>query len=165
MATGRTPSKFFKFQVDDSGGVVRDIPVSTINGVGLDYGGQDMTALQDAIKSVLPEIPDLEITISGPVDNTVVQAASGTGAAPALSGSHTVLSPINGLLIPLTLGVYLGIRAHWATGDPAFGLTSSASSGFLCMSYIVNPADMTYEAKFKVFPGSSVPAWGTAAYT
>jgi hypothetical protein len=165
MATGRTAGKWFKFQVDDSGGTVRDIPVTTINDVGLTYDEVDVTALQDALKTALPGMPDVTITITGPFSNTAAAAASGTGAAPALSGSHTVLSAINGVNTPLTLGVYLGIRGYWATGDPCFGLTSSASVGFVCTNYTVNPGDMTYTAQFKVFAGSSAPAWGTAAFT
>ena len=165
MATGRTVSRWFKFQVDDSAGTVRDIPVNTINDIGLTYEEADVSALQDAIRTSLPNMPDCTITIGGPFSNLAATAASGTGAAPALSGSHTVLTGINGLSVPLTLGVYMGIRGYWATGDPCFGLTSSATVGFVCTNYTVNPSDMTYTAQFKVFAGSTAPAWGSAAFT
>lgn len=164
MATGRTVSRYVKFQIDDSGGTLRDIPVNAINGVGLEYEEVELTAFQDAIKGVLAGLPDATIEISGPFDNTAVQAASGSGAAPALSGSHTVLKDINGVNTPLTIGIYFGIRANWATGDPAFGITSTASNGVICTGYTVNP-DGTYTAKFKPYAGSAILAWGTAAFT
>lgn len=167
MATqyGRTVSKWTKFYVDDSAGTLREIPVDSINGVGLDYPQKDLTAFQDAVRGVLPEIPDLEITVTGPFDNSAAQAASGSAAAPALSGSHTVLSGINGGNTPLSLGVAIGIRHYWETGEPLFGLTSTAANGFLCLSYIVSPDEAKYTAKFKVFPASAIPAWGTAIIT
>ena len=163
--TGRTVAKWFKFQIDDSGGTVRDIPVNTINGVGLTYDEVDLTAFQDAVKGFLSGQPDFTLTIGGPVDSTAVQAASGSGAVAALSGSHTVLSAINGLQVPLTFGCYFGMRHYWETGEPAFGITSSSTSGALVFDYTVDPSNMTYSAKLRMFPGSSAPAWGTAAYT
>jgi len=163
--TGRTVSKWVKFQCDDSGGTVRDVPVSSIGGVGLEYDEADLTAFQDAIKGVLPGHPDITLEITGPWDNSAAQAASGSAAAPALSGSHTVLNGINGGNTPLTLGVYIGVRHNWETGEPAFGITSTAANGFLCTSYTVNPDDGTYTAKFRMYPGSAAPAWGTAAFT
>lgn len=163
--TGRTVGRFVRFLVDDSGGTIREIPIDSINGVGLDYGGADTTALQDVIKNVLPETPDCTIEITGPVDNTAAAAAGGSGAAPSLSGSHTVVSGINGAMTPLTLDVRLGIRHDWETGEPQFGITSSAANGFICTKYTVDAGTMKYAATFKVFAGSIAPAWGTAAET
>ncbi len=163
--TGRTVGRFVRFLVDDSGGTLREIPIDSINGVGLDYGGADTTALQDAIKNVLPETPDCTIEITGPVDNTAAAAAGGSGAAPSLSGSHTVLAPIAGVMTPLTLDVRIGIRHDWETGEPQFGITSSSVNGFVCTKYTVDPGTMKYAATFRVFAGSAAPAWGTAAET
>ena len=159
MATqyGRTVGRWHNVIVSDSAGTLRAIPVTSINGVGLNYPEADVTALQDALKGVLPDTPDCAITISGPVDN------SAAAVAPALSGSHTVLSAINGAQTPLSLDIQLGIRHAWESGEPQFGITKSATSGFLCTSYIIDPASMTYTARFGMFPGSSAPAWGTAA--
>ena len=163
--TGRTVGRWFKFQVDDSAGTVRDIPVSTISGVGLSFEEKDLTALQDAVKGALPGQPDMVITITGPWDTTAAVAASGSAATPTLSGSHTVLNGINGLSTPLTFGAYQGVRHNWETGEPTFGITSSATTGALCFEYTIDPAAGTYSAKFRMFPGSPAPAWGTAAYT
>jgi len=165
MATGRTVKRWVRFVLDDSAGTVREIPINSINGVGLDYAEADVTAFQDALVGVLPDTPDCTITIGGPFDNSAAAAAAASGAAPTLSGSHTVLSGIAGGQTPLTLGVYIGIRAYWATGDPVFGITSSATAGFLCLNYSVNPDNASYTATFKMYPGSTAPAWGTAAVT
>ena len=156
--TGRTVSKFVDFRIDDSAGTLRSIPVDSINGVGLTYDEVEVTAFQDAIKNALPGHPDVVISISGPFD-TSAAAAAGT-----LSGSHTVLSAINGAMVPLTLDVQVGIRHAWESGEPQFGITSSATSGFLCYDYTVDMSTKKYSAKFRVF-GSVAPAWGTAAET
>ena len=160
--TGRTVGKWIKFQIDDSAGTMRDIPVSSIGGVGLDYDEVDLTALQEAVKGVLPGHGNFGIEISGPFDTTAAQAASGTGAAAALSGSHTVLSVVNGGVTPLGFGVYYGVRHLWETGEPVFGLTATAANGVLVTNYKVND-DGTYTATIKLAAGSATPAWGTSA--
>ena len=164
MATGRTVPKYFKFQVEDSGGTLRDLPVATINDIGLAYEEENgLVALQDVIKGALSGLPDLAIDIGGPYSNLAAQAASGTGAAVALSGSHTVLNNLPGGVTPLGFGIYFGIQSLWSTGDPVFGLTSSSVNGLLCMSYLGNPSTMLYTARFRLVTGSAVPAWGTSA--
>lgn len=151
--TGRTVSKHTLFYVDDSAGTLRSIPVDSINGVGLTYDEVDLTAFYDAVKGVLLNHPDCTIDITGPFDTT------------ASTGSHTVLSGIVGLLTPLTLDVRIGIRQAWESGEPQFGITSSSANGFLCTAYTVDPGTGKYSAKFRMFPGSAAPAWGTAAET
>lgn len=163
--TGRTAKRWTRFLVDDSGGTLREIPVDSINGVGLTYDELELTAFQDAIKGVLLDTPDCVIEISGPFDNSAAQAAGGSGAAPALSGSHTVLSGIAGVNTPLTLDVRFGMRQYWQTGEPVFGITSSSANGFVCTKYTVDPAEMKYAASFRMFPGSAAPSWGTNANT
>ena len=166
MATGRTVPKYFKFQVDDNAGTMRDIPVATINDIGLAHEEENgLVALQDVIKGALSGLPDLAIDIGGPFSNLAAQAASGSGAAVVLSGSHTVLNNLPGLVTPLGFGIYFGIRALWATGDPVFGLTASAVNGLICTSYLGNPSTMLYTARFRVITGSALPAWGTAVIT
>jgi hypothetical protein len=163
--TGRTVSKFVKFYVDNGSAVVKEIAVDSINGVGLDYPAKDFAAFQDAIHAVLPEIPDCEITITGPFDNSAEATASASGAAPALSGSHTVLSGIVGGVTPLTLCIAFGIRQYYTTGEPVFGLAGTTANGFLCLSYVVDPGEQKYTAKFRVCAGSAIPAWGAALLT
>ena len=152
MATGRTTSKWFVFVIDDSGSSIREIPVNDISVVGVSYEEHDLTAFQDAVKGALPGMPDAPIEIGGPFDSS------------STTGSHTVLSGIVGGVTPLTLDCKFGMRGAWSS-EPQFGITASSTSGYLCTSYLVNANDMTYTARFVLFPGSSLPAWGTAAET
>ena len=156
--TGRTTFKHTKFRVDDSGGTLRSIPINSLSVVGVTYDETDVTAWQDAVKSALPSMPDAPIEIGGPFDNSAASTST-------LSGSHTILAPINGLMTPLSLDVQFGIRHDWESGEPVFGITSSATSGYLCTRYNVDPGAGTYSARFVLYPGSSLPAWGTAAAT
>jgi hypothetical protein len=157
--TGRTHSKWIYFIVDDSAGTLRNIPVNSINGIGLTYDEMDVTAFQDAIKNSVLGHPDAPIEISGPLDS------SAAAAVPSLSGSHTVLSVICGANTPLSLDIQVGVRHAWESGEPQFGITSSAVNGYLCSAYTVDPSSMTYSAKFVLSAGSAAPAWGTAAET
>jgi hypothetical protein len=166
IKTGRTVGKYVKFQLEDSGAVLRDIPVSSINGVGLTFPEVDVTAIQDAVMGMLNGQPDYVLEISGPFDTTAAQAASSGSGDPAdLSGSHTVLYDLPNDLTPLAFGIYFGIRQHWSTGEPVFGLTSTTANGILCMNYNVDPVAATYTASFRMYPGSAAPAWGVAAIT
>lgn len=163
--TGRTVSKWVRFVVYNSAAALREIPISSLSVVGLTYSEQDLTAYQDAVRGALPGQPDAPIEISGPFDSTAVAAVAASGAAPTLSGSHTVLATIAGANTPLSLGVYFGMRQYWTTGEPTFGIISTATSGYLCFSYVVDTGNMTYSAKFRLFPGSAAPAWATSAIT
>ena len=168
VQTGRTVGKFCKFQIADSGATIRDIPVTSINGVGLQYDETDVSAIQDTVRGYLNGQADFSLEISGPFDTSAAQAASGSGASAAtsLSGSHTVLNDLPNDLTPLAFGIYFGVRHDWETGEPVFGVSDDTSgNGILCMSYNVNPADMTYTATFRLYPGSTAPSWGTAAIT
>ena len=159
MATGRTTSKRLTFIVNDSGSTLREVPIFTINGVGIVYDEVDPMALQDAMHGALSGHGNAPIDLTGPFSNL---AAAAVGA---LSGSHTVLEPLNGLLTPLTVDVQIGIQSAWSSGDPQFGITATAANGYIVTSYTMNPADMTYAASLRLFPGSAAPAWGTAAET
>ncbi len=155
--TGRTVGRWGDFIIGDSADTLRSIPVDTINDVGLDYEAMDQTALQDAIKNVLNGHPSCVINITGPYD-TSPAVAVGAG----LSGSHTILTGLNGTDIPRSLDVQPGIRHAWEAGEPQFGITKTATSGFTCREYKMNPTTGKYSAQFVVF-GGVAPAWGTAA--
>lgn len=161
--TGRTVSRFIKVQVGDSGNTLRDIPVDSIGDVGLTYEPVDLTAYQDAVKGYLSNTPGAAISITGPFDTSAAQSASGTGATPALSGSHTVLSAIAGDNLPHTVAIYFGVRHNWETGEPVFGLArSGTAAGYTLVEYTVT-GDAKYKATFQPIPGSTIPGWGTAA--
>lgn len=160
MATGRTVGKFFKFQISDSASTIRDIPVNTIGNVGITYDEVDVSALQEALKGFLNGQGSVKLSISGPFSNTAaVTASTSTVTTPALSGSHTVLQPLNGGVTAKSFGVYLGIQAYWTPGDPVFGGVHT----ILVSDYTMDPANMTYSANL-VLAGNRYndPAWGTA---
>lgn len=157
--TGRTTSKWVQFLVDDSAGILRAIPVNSINGVGLDYDEKDVTAFQDALRGVLLDRANCQITIAGPLDTSTA------AVAPTLSGSHTVLAGIVGNNTPLALDIRIGIRHTWEAGEPVFGITGTSANGFVCKSYKINPDEGTYTAEFAMYAGSAAPEWATAAHT
>jgi len=150
--TGRTTSKWVTFSVDNSAGTLTQIPVDSINGVGLTYEEVDVTAFQDAIRGALPGTPTCTIEITGPFDTT------------ATTGSHTVLYNLAGGVTPLAMSIAIGIRHAWDT-EPVFGITGTTANGFLCRLYEVDVNNGKYRAVFGMYPGSAAPAWGTAAYT
>ncbi len=157
--TGRTVTKFWRIGIDDVNGVVREVPFDTISPVGFQYDEVELTAWQDAVKGYLTAHPDAAIDFGGPFDTSAAVGFSATTVAPALSGSHTVLYPINGLQTPLAFGIMIGIRAYWAAGDPVFGIvTASATAGYLLTKYTVDGEK--YSARVVPFPGCT-PAWGS----
>lgn len=149
--TGRTVPKHTLFLIDDSGGTLRQIAINSLSALGVTYEPSDLTAFQDAVTGALPGHPSAPIEIGGPVDTT------------ADTGSHTVLNAINGLAVPLSLDVRMGVRQAWEAGEPQFGLTSTATSGYLCVSYLIDTTSMLYTASLVLFPGSDLPAFGVAA--
>lgn len=157
--TGRTTFKHIQFNIDDSAGTLRSVPIDSLSVVGITYDEMDLTAFQDAVKNALPSMPDAPIEFGGPFDNSAA-AAAGT-----LSGSHTVLSAICGLMTPLTIDVQFGIRHAWESGEPQFGITATAANGYILTRYNVDVSTMRYSARAVLYPGSAAPAWGTAAET
>ncbi len=161
----RTVTKWMRFLLDDSSGTPREIPVDSVSPVGFAYDETDLTAYQDAVKGYLSAHPDAVIEVTGPLSNDSAAAAAGTGAAPTLSGSHTILAPLSAptFTTPLGLAVMWGFDGYWASGDPVFGIVSpSATSGYICTKYQVEGEK--YSARFVPFPGTT-PAWGTAILT
>ena len=161
MATGRTVGRFSKFQIEDSGGTIRDVPITSFGNVGLTYDEVDLSAVQELVKNFLTGQANFSLTISGPFDNKAATTASASGesAAAHLSGSHTVLEPLNGGMTPRAFGVYFGIQADWATGDPVFGADNSVGVS----DYTVDPVAGTYSCKLYHISGGTAPDWGTSA--
>ncbi len=160
MPTGRTSPRFSKFQIEDTGGILRDIPVKTFGNIGLTYDEIDLAALQDTVKGFVSGQTNFGVTITGPFDTSAAVASSTTGQASGahLSGSHTVLEPLNGGLISRAFGIYLGIQADWASGDPVFG----GNNAVIVTDYTVDPATGMYSAKLVHIAGGTAPDWGTA---
>jgi hypothetical protein len=161
MATGRFSPRFSKFQIEGADGTLRDIPVSSWGTVGLTYDEIDVSSFQELVKSFLSGQATFTMTISGPFDNTAAQAASASGNVAALSGSHTVLSALNGGLTPRAFGCYFGVLTYWTTGDPVFG----ADNSVIVTDYTVDPGAGTYSCKLAHVSGGTAPSWGTSAIT
>ena len=159
---GRTVGKFCKFQISDNSSTMRDIPVNSFGSIGLSYAETDVSALQEAITSMLPGQGSFSTTISGPWDNSTSVTASASTERPALSGSHTVLEPLNGGVEAKSFGVYFGVRADWVDADPVFGGIKSV----LVSNYTVNPDSMTYSVTISTAGNrNNDPDWGTSAIT
>src|SRR3972149_9381043 len=94
VQTGRTVDRWTRVLIDDSAGTPREIPVDPMSPVGFVYDSEDLTAWQDAVKGFLAKHPDASIEFGGPWDTSAAAAAAASGAAPVLSGSHTVLNPL-----------------------------------------------------------------------
>jgi hypothetical protein len=160
MSTGRTVSKYFKFQIGDTSNVLRDIPVETIPEIGLNYDEVDVSAVQDLIKKQMAGQGAFSVTITGPLDTTTpVTASASTEAASAhMSGSYNVLQPLNGGQTPRSVGFYFGIQGPWtATTDPVFGgIATCIVTGFTV-------SGEKYSAKIS-YSGAATNAlaWGTA---
>ena len=163
VQTGRTVNTRVTFVMGDAGnGTLREIPISGFSALGHTYEEHDLTAFQDAVKGSLPGMPDAPIDIHGPWSSKVA-AAVGT-----LSGSHTILAAIQAAQVttitPLTLDFRFGVQHAWETGEPNFGITATATSGYYLSKYVVND-DMTYDASFRLVAGSTLPAFGTSDET
>lgn len=104
MATGRTVERWTRVYVDgyDMSGMAR-----SIGPLDCTFDEADMTALADAVKTYLPNHPNINVgTLDAVFDNT------------ATTGIHTVMKSSG---IKRTVLVAKGIRAAPAAGDPAFG--------------------------------------------
>jgi len=104
-------------------------------------------AVSDGAKNVTVGIPAMHLTIEFVWDTVVLTHLS------ALSTQT-----------PLSLDIRFGIRHAWEAGEPQFGITSSATSGYLCHGFTVDPSANTWSAVLDVF-GPTAPAFGTAAET
>lgn len=146
--TGRTHAKHITVKLDNSGGTLTDITayVNSIGTVGLTYETQDVTAFSDGVKNIVIGQPTASLTLSGPFDTVI----------------HSHMTGINGVSVPLSLDIQIGIRHAWESGEPQFGITSSSTSGYLCNGYTVDMSANTWSATLDVF-GSTAPAWGTSA--
>jgi hypothetical protein len=146
--TGRTHAKYIQVFLDDSAGTLTDITagINTVGSVGLTADSQDVTNWSDGVKNIVVGQPSAPLTIGGHW-NTVI---------------HTHMNGINTLGTPLSLDIRVGIRHAWEAGEPQFGITSSASVGYLCVSYSVDFGANTWTAQLDVY-GSTAPAWGTSA--
>ena len=145
--TGRIHDKNTEVWLDDSAGTLTNLSayLNNVGAVGLDKEVTDVTAFSDTVHNFLNGYPTAPIQLAGPLDTVLIDHLK------ALSD-----------VTPLSLGIYYGVRHAWESGEPTFGLTSSATSGYLFGGFMVSGGILT--AKFNVF-GPTAPVWGTAAIT
>lgn len=146
--TGRTHAKHIAVKIDNSAGTLTDISahVNTVGSIGVTHETQDVTAWGDGSKNVVIGQPSVPLTIGGPWSTAI----------------HEHMIGINGSGVPLSLDIQIGVRHAWEAGEPQFGITSNASSGYLCHSYAFDPSANTWSAQLDVY-GPVAPAWDTVA--
>lgn len=120
--------------------------VNTVGTVGLKYDSLDVTAFSDGVKNIVIGQPEAPLTIGGPFDSVF----------------HAIAITLNGSQTPRMLDIQVGIRAAWEASAPQFGITKSATSGYLMSEYLPNLDNMTWTATLNVF-GPTAPAWGTSS--
>jgi hypothetical protein len=145
--TGRINDKNTQFWLDNSSGTLTNLSAyaNSVGAVGLNRQTVDVTAFSDAVQNFLSTRPTAPLVITFPNDTVVI----------------THLSALNPDT-PLSLGIYYGVRHAWEAGEPTFGLSSSATSGYIFLGFTVSGGVIT--ANFEVF-GPTAPAWGTSAIT
>lgn len=145
--TGRTNAKYIGFFLDNAAGTLTDLTAYTksIGTVGLTFEEQDVTAYSDGVKNVTIGRADAPLSITFQWDTVVF--------AHLIALSRTT---------PLSLDIRFGIRHDWEAGEPTFGISSSATSGYLLKDLTATDTEIT--ASFVVF-GPTAPGWAIAAHT
>lgn len=145
--TGRTHPKYIGFFLDNSAGTLTDLSahLDTVGTFGLTFEEQDVTGVSNAIQNVVVGRPSAPLTIAFKFDTVVFTHLD------ALSNTT-----------PLSLDIRVGIRHTWESGEPTFGITSSATSGYLLKDFTTDGSTIT--ATFNVF-GPTAPDFATTAHT
>ena len=145
--TGRIHEKNTQFWLDNSSGTLTNLSAyaNSVGAVGLNRDTTDVTAFSDAVFNYLAGRPKAPLVVTFPMDTVVI----------------THLAALNPET-PLSLGIYYGVRHAWESGEPTFGITSSATSGYFRLVLTVSGGVIT--ANFEVC-GPTAPAWGTSAVT
>jgi hypothetical protein len=145
--TGRTNAKFINFLLDNTGGTLTDLSAycKSVGTFGLKSDEQDVTAYSDGVKNVTIGRPEAPLQIVFQWD-TVVYAQ--------------LISLVN-RQTPLSLDIRMGILHAWVTGEPTFGISSSATSGYVLTA--LNATDTEITAMLNVF-GPTAPDFATTAH-
>jgi len=114
----------------------------SVNTFGLTYAEQDVTAYNDGAMNVVIGRPEAPLTITFQWDTVVF--------------AHLIALNRN---TPLSLDIRVGIRqSPQVTGEPCFGISSSATSGYVLKDMTATDTEIT--ATFNVF-GPTAPGWAT----
>lgn len=145
--TGRTNAKFISFYLDNSSGTLTDLTAYTksVGTFGLTHEEQDLTAYNDGIRNVTIGRADAPLQIVFQNDTVVF--------AHLIALVRTT---------PLSLDIRVGIRQVYTSGEPCFGITSSATSGYLFKDMTMTDTEIT--ATFAVF-GPTAPDFATSPHS
>lgn len=146
--TGRSNNKFIGFFLDNSSGVLTDLTPYTkdVGDVGPDYEKMDVSAFSDGSKNVTVGLPAVPLTITFVWDSVVLTHLA-------------ALNPVT----PLSLDIRFGVRQTYTAGEPQFGISMSATSGYVLTGFKCKNTESII-ANFDVY-GATAPAFGTAAET
>lgn len=146
--TGRTNNKFISVFLNNAAGVLTDLTAYTksVGAVGIKYDQQDVTALNDGSKNYTIGWGDAPISITFQFDTTVL--------------AHLIALPTTQ---PLALDIRFGIRQAYTSGEPVFGISKTATSGYLLAGLTVNQTD-DITADFVVY-GATAPNFATTPHT
>ncbi len=150
--TGRTvESVYTQVWLDNASGTLTNLSAycSSVGAVGLESGTVDVTAYSDAVYNYLVDKPTAPLTLTFPLDTVIITHLTAINLPAARN-------------VPLSLGIYYGVRQAWESGEPTFGISSSATSGYVPMGFKVSGGVIT--ANFDVY-GPTAPALVTAAIT
>jgi hypothetical protein len=142
--TGRTNKKYMEFWLDNSSGTLTNLSAycKSVGVYGLKFPTQNVTAFSDLIENVTNGRPSAPLTITFVKDTTVF--------------AHLVALNRN---TPLSLDIREGIRqSPQITGEPCFGISSSATSGYVLGSMTAD--DESYICEFDVY-GPTAPDFAT----
>lgn len=147
---GRTNEKFTKILIYNAAASLIDLSsyCKSINGYGLKFNEQDVTGLSDAIKNITIGRPEAPITIVWQFDTVI----------------FTQLIALLNRMTPLSLDIRIGIGHAWVTGEPVFGITSSATSGYVLRDMLCGNNSVDITTVWNVV-GGIAPAFGTTANT
>jgi hypothetical protein len=161
VQTGRTVPRFVKLQIEDIGGVLRDIEVRSFGDVGLTYEEVDVSAIIETVKKFLAGQAtfSLQITAVWSTKAAVAASASTEASEDHATGAQVCIEPLNGDLTPRAFGIYFGVRHPWETGEPVFG----ANNSIAISDFKVQPDAGTCTFKMYHIAGGVAPDWGTAA--
>jgi len=148
--TGRTNAKHITVSIDNPSSLT-DVSayVKSISTIGVNADSTDVTAYSDGIKNFTLGRPDAPIAIKYVFDTAIYAILLAQKAAPTT---------------PLSLNVAFGIRHAYEANEPTFGITSSATSGYLLQNMKVNWDAQEIDVDYIVY-GPTAPAFATTAYT
>jgi len=145
---GRTNLKFVGFWLDNAAGTLTDLTayLKDPGTVGAQFEAAAVEAVGDGSKNVVVGMPAYPLSITFVWDTVILAHLA-------------ALDPWT----PLSLDIRYGVRQAQVTGEPQFGITMSATSGYVITGFQCNGVE-SITATFDVY-GATAPAFGTTNET